>query len=334
MSFRTILLLLGLCGLLLGFYTWATGHKELRKTGIVAFYNVENLFDTLDDPHKSDNEFLPSSALKWNGERYANKQKHLAQVLTALEEEGMVMIGLAEVEHKQVVTDLLNNSSLSGKHYGCIHEESKDPRGIDVALIHSPLFKPLYHKLINPCEEKECLETRGILAVKGLLQGDTVWVFVNHWPSRRTGVESSQEKRLLLSRVLRHAVDSVMLKSPSSKIIVMGDFNDTPQDLSIRSLLKDSPLFDPFDAMKTVEVGSLKYKKDWFVYDQIILSLNWKQDKKGSKLLYQVNSAEVYHPLYLHYKEDAKNGPFRSYKGKTYYGGYSDHFPVCIGYTY
>ncbi len=334
MSFRTILLLLLAGALLLGLFSWATGHKELKKAGVIAFYNVENLFDTIDDPHKSDNDFLPSSSLKWNAEKYKNKQHHLAKVIAELDKKGLILLGLSEVENKQVVEELLKTPQLLNKQYHCIHEESNDPRGIDVALIHSSNFKPLFHKVLRPCKDQDCLESRDVLVVKGLLAGDTVWVYINHWPSRRAGTQESNDKRLLLSAVLKHSVDSVLIHSPFSKIILMGDFNDTPSDESILNLTKEKTIFNPFASLPTDEAGSIKYKKDWLIFDQILLSSNWKQSKKSSSMIYQSNTAAVYHPAFLHYKELLRNGPFRSYQGKMYYGGYSDHFPVYLEYTY
>jgi predicted extracellular nuclease len=256
MSFRTILLLLVSVGLLFGFFAWATGDKKSSKSGLIAFYNVENLFDTIDDPHKADNDFLPGAVSNWNSERYRNKQRHIAQVVTALDEEGLVLLGLAEIENSTVVEELLQSPQLAAKHYHYVHEESKDPRGIDVALVYNSTFRPLFHKVLKPCKDHECLESRDILAVKGILKTDTVWVFVNHWPSRRSGVEASQGKRMLLSTVLKQAVDSVLIASPYSKIIIMGDFNDTPYDPSIQFLLKNKSVFNPFEAVKT---GSIKY---------------------------------------------------------------------------
>lgn len=336
MSFRTILLLLLSTLSLLGLLGWATGHKKSEhagpKTGLIAFYNVENLFDTVDDPHKSDNDFLPGSALKWDTEKYKTKQQHLAEVIANFDKEGLSILGLAEVENKQVVEELLRSSALVSKNYRCITEESKDPRGIDVALVYSPAFKPLFHKILRPCKDQDCLESRDVLAVKGLLKSDTVWVYVNHWPSRRAGVEESNDKRMLLSTVLKHSVDSVLKSSPFSKIVIMGDFNDTAKDLSLLNLTKGKSIFNPFELLSTAEVGSLKFQKDWLIYDQILLSDNWKQDKK-SGVNYKSNTAAVYHPAFLHYKQVLKNGPFRSYKGKIYYGGYSDHFPVFIEYN-
>ena len=333
MSFRTILLLMLSTGFVLILFAWSTAHKKSKQVGVIAFYNVENLFDTLDDPHKSDNDFLPASLLKWNTEKYKNKQQHLAQVIANFDKDGLAILGLAEVENKQVVEELLKAPALLTKHYRCILEESKDPRGIDVALVFSPAFRPLFHKTLRPCMEQDCLESRDILVVNGLLKGDTVWVFVNHWPSRRAGVEESNDKRMLLSSILKHAVDSVLTASPFSKIIVMGDFNDTPADASIQNLTKTQWLFNPFEALSDEKVGSIRYKKDWLIYDQILLSSNWKQkDPKRMNLIYHSNTAAVYHPDFLHYKKMLTNGPFRSYQGKKYYGGYSDHFPVYLPY--
>lgn len=335
MSFRTIALLLLCFGLLFGLFSWATGYNNKSgRESLIVFYNVENLFDTLDDPHKSDNDFLPYSTLKWDTKKYRNKQQHLAKVIAGFDKEGLVLLGLAEVENKQVVEELIRMPELVNKHYRCVHEESKDPRGIDVALIHSPSFKPLFHKVLRPCEQQDCLESRDVLVVKGLLAKDTVWVYVNHWPSRRAGTKESNHKRMILSAIVKHSIDSVLINSPFSKIVVMGDFNDSPSDESLLNLTKEKLLFNPFASLPTNESGSIKYKKDWLIFDQILLSANWKQDKKNSSVRYMPNTAAVYHPAFLHYKELLRNGPFRSYKGKNYFGGYSDHFPVFLEYTY
>jgi exonuclease III len=335
MSFRTIPLLMLCTALLIGLFSCATGYNESHHTGVgtIAFYNVENLFDTVDDPHTKDEDFTPTSSLQWDGAKYQEKQEHLAQVIANFDKEGLAIMGLAEIEHKQVVEELLQTAALAGKGYRCIAEESNDPRGIDVALIYSQAFTVLSHHVLRPCKDQDCLESRDVLAVQGILMKDTVWVYVNHWPSRRAGTEESNAKRLILSAVLKHSVDSVLTNSPASKIIIMGDFNDTPADASIANLMKGESLFNPFTSLSTEEVGSIKFKKDWLIFDQIILSNNWQQDKKSSSVSYKSNTAAVYHPAFLHYKELLRNGPFRSYNGEKYGGGYSDHFPVYLHYN-
>ncbi len=327
MSFRTIslslLLLMGVFFVFSAFFS----HSEAKKGMLVAFYNVENLFDTLDNPHTSDNDFLPSSSLKWDQVKYRQKLERLSQVVKILNEEGLMLLGLAEIENKQVLDDLVQSSD-QGLAY--VHQESGDPRGIDVALLYKKkLFKVLFHKILPPCDAGVCLQSRDILVVKGLFQKDTIWVFVNHWPSRRVGQEKSEYKRLLLAKVLKHAVDSVLHRSPSSKIIVMGDFNDLPTDASLRFLTQDRSLVNVFDDEELMRTGSFKYKKEWLLYDQVLLSSHW-MDKQKNQLHYENRSASVFHPNYLYYKSSQKNGPYRSYRGQTYYGGYSDHFPVYI----
>lgn len=327
MSFRTILLSILL--LISVFFVFSAFflHSEEKKGMLVAFYNVENLFDTLDDPHTSDNDFLPSSRLKWDQVKYRQKLERLSQVVKALDQEGLLLLGVAEIENKRVL-DALVQSSDQGLAY--VHEDSKDPRGIDVALFYKKkLFKVLFYKILPPCQAGECLQSRDILAVKGVLHKDTVWVFVNHWPSRRSGQEQSEQKRLLMAKVLKHTVDSVLHNSPSSKVIVMGDFNDLPTDLSLRKLMKDQTLLNVFEEEALMRAGSIKYKKEWLLYDQILLSSHWMNKSKGH-LRYEDRSASIFHPDYLYYKGSQKNGPYRTYRGAIYYGGYSDHFPVYI----
>ncbi len=334
MSFRTFLLsILVLSGIFFLFSAFFSSPVS-KDSSLVAFYNVENLFDTLDDPHTSDNDFLPHSLLKWDQERYNHKIDRLTEVIGNLDKEGLALLGLAEIENARVIESLIHSNTLSSKGYAYLQEDSRDPRGIDVALIYQKKkFNPLFYKFLRPCFEGECLESRDILAVKGLMKKDTVWVFVNHWPSRRTGQAQSEPKRLLIAKVLKQCVDSILQKSPSSKIIIMGDFNDLPTDPSLKSLTQKSKLINVFNDEGMMKTGSIKYKKDWLLFDQIILSANCMKKEKDH-VSYLEKSAAVYNPDFLYYNKDKKNGHYRSYRGQKYYGGYSDHLPVSIKLTY
>jgi len=337
MSFRTFLLsLLTLSAVFFLFSAFFSSpvHKVTGESSLVAFYNVENLFDTFDDPHTSDNDFLPQSLLQWDQEKFNHKIDRLSEVIGKLDQEGLILLGLAEIENEQVLDRLLKANALSSKEYSYLQQDSQDPRGIDVALLYQKKkFSPLFHKFLRPCFEGECLESRDILAVKGLMKKDTVWVFVNHWPSRRAGQAQSEPKRLLVAKVLKHCVDSILNKSPLSKIIIMGDFNDLPTDPSLKLLTKERKLVNVFNDEGVMKTGSIKYKKDWLQFDQILCSANAIGTQKGH-VSYQEKSAAVYNPDFLYYNKDKKNGPYRSYRGQKYYGGYSDHFPVYIKLNY
>lgn len=310
-------------------------HKTNLTSCRIAFYNVENLFDTEDDPHINDNDFLPAGKLAWTEERYQGKLQHIKEVLDGLNKEHtLALLGMAEVENKTVLEDLLKNDSI----YQIIHYNSSDNRGIDVSLLYnSTYFTPLTSYLAsNKSDENTKVALREVLVVKGLLWNDTIHILVNHWPSRREGEEESEHKRLAASTLTFRLIDSIS-KNTSSNIIVMGDFNDQPNDKSVSNLslmfkLRStaqhndaSDIINPFAVKQDAGEGTCKFKRDWFLFDQILIT-NSLKNKKGC----QFTSAEIYNPEWLYYKKDVNSGPYRTYLGNKYYGGYSDHFPVYI----
>ena len=309
-------------------------NKTIVKTNAttcrVAFYNTENLFDTEDDIHVNDNDFLPTGKLKWTTERYALKLQHIRAVLDGLNEtRSLAFIGFSEVENADVLKDLLTDTT-----YQFIHYNSSDPRGIDVCLVFNPrFFTPIISYLsdFDKVDDPE-LFSREVLVVKGVLWNDTVHVLVNHWPSRRAGEEASAHKRIAAAMLTQEIVDSIYMKNPLSNIIVMGDFNDQPSDESMSVMLntaskkdKSVGLANPFKAIQDAGNGTCRYKRDWFLFDQILIS-NSMMNKKGAEFI----EAQIYNPEWLYYKEDSNSGPFRTFLGNKYYGGYSDHFPVYI----
>jgi predicted extracellular nuclease len=319
-------------------YHTETANKS-NKTGSafcrIAFYNVENLFDTEDDPHTNDNDFLPSGKLKWNNERYQQKLEHIKEVFDGLNKEHtLALLGMAEVENKVVLEELLKNDST----YQIIHYNSSDKRGIDVCVLYNTnYFTPLASYLsYGAKEEKDNVFFREVLVVKGILWNDTVHVLVNHWPSRREGKEESEHKRIAASKLTFRLIDSIS-KNTSSNIIIMGDFNDQPNDKSVSDLslmfkLRSTPqhndasdIINPFAVKQNAGEGTCKFKRDWFLFDQILVN-NSLMNKKGCQFV----AAEIYDPEWLYYKEDINSGPYRTYLGNKYYGGYSDHFPVYI----
>ncbi len=296
-----------------------------QKNFQVAFYNVENLFDTIHDSYKNDYEFLPDGKRKWTSEKYWLKQHHTARVITGLGNwQGADVVGLCEVENNQVLWDLTRQTYLKGYNY--IHHESDDVRGIDVAFLYKKAtFKPLFDTVIKINLGKGSRPTRDILYVKGIAQKDTLHFFINHWSSRWGGKSETEHKRILASKTLRNSIAKLRDSLPNAQLIVMGDFNDTPQDKSLQhtqSKEEGIPLINLVQTDKKV-LGTLKYQNQWSFFDQIIISKNVR---------YQQNSFTVYHPQWL-FMEDAIYGGntlYRSFKSGEFLGGYSDHFPVYI----
>jgi hypothetical protein len=309
-------------------------NKTITKTNAttcrIAFYNTENLFDTVDDKHINDNDFLPTGKLNWTTDRYNLKLQHMRAVLDGLNKgRSLALIGLAEVENEDVLKDLLIDTT-----YQFIHYNSSDTRGIDVCLIFNPIFfTPItsYLSYFDKVDDPE-LFLREVLVVKGVLWNDTIHVLVNHWPSRRAGEEASAHKRIAAAMLAQEIVDSIYMKNPLSNIIVMGDFNDQPSDESMAVMLnttfkkdRTTGLVNPFKAIQESGNGTCRYKRDWFLFDQILIS-NSLMNKKGAEFI----EAQIYNPEWLYYKEDSNSGPFRTYLGNKYFGGYSDHFPVYL----
>ncbi|HAS46274.1 MAG TPA: endonuclease [Microscillaceae bacterium] len=305
----------------------------------IAFYNVENLFDTVDDPEKRDEEFLPSGRKQWDADRYAKKLDKLSLVLSKLGEEPPAVIGLCEVENKQVVEDLVKTKHLKKYNYKIVHYPSPDRRGIDVALIYRPeYFKVTSSKSYRLTDKNQPdFITRDQLLVTGEFDGDEMHLIVNHWPSRYGGKERSAPRRMLAAKLSRRVADSLLNANRNAKLIVMGDLNDNPNDPSLTQGLKafakrpkGKNLYNAMAPLYKKGIGSLRYRDEWFLFDQIIVS---KALVKGSKSQYRYlsKSAKVYAPEMLKQKEGRYKGyPDRTYAGRRYLGGFSDHFPVFI----
>lgn len=312
-----------------------------QRTLFVAHYNVENLFDTLNDPAKNDEDFLPAGKSAWTSERYLTKLDRLSRVIRDMNEgRGPDLLGLCEVENKSVVEDLQKELSIKKRKYALAHFESPDNRGIDVALLYDQkTFKFLSAQSLRvslPGEKPH--PTRDVLLVTGLTKNKArLHVFVNHWPSRRGGAEASAPNRAAAAARVKQAVDSIRLHDPNAYILIMGDFNDSPWDVAPREVLgADSsrsnslPLYNPFMAAGIDStLGSYRYRGDWSYIDHIILSTNIFTP--NSKLRYVEASAGAIRFDYLFEKEGRFAGnPWRTYAGPKYLGGYSDHLPVML----
>ncbi|MGC8864377.1 MAG: endonuclease/exonuclease/phosphatase family protein [Bacteroidales bacterium] len=305
----------------------------------VMFYNTENLFDTEDDPLKADEGFTPEGVYHWNKSRLYRKLNNLARVIVAAGEWEMPgLVGLCEVENDRVLHMLLNYTPLKSTGYQFIHHESADPRGIDVVLLYLPkLFKVIQHRAVPIRDSLGIpLNTRDILFVSGILPtGDTLHVFINHWPSKYGGVAGSMPRRFAAARTLRHLTDSLQ-KSNTLNILIMGDLNDNPFDLSVKEVLGACPdttshcpsgLIDQMaPLMKRQNLGTHKYQGQWDIIDHIIVSHAMATCRSQVCL----KQAEIFVPDFLLVADEAYTGRkvYRTYNGMRYEGGFADHLPV------
>lgn len=307
------------------------------KDLVVAFYNVENLFDTADDPLTSDNDFTPGGKYAWTQEKYAQKLQNLAKVIEELDAD---MLGLAEVENREVLADLIAQPGLKDRDYQIVHTHSKDTRGIDVALIYKKAsFAYEDHESLTPRFSEGKYLSRDILWVKGTVaNGETLHLMVNHWPSRRSGREESEPKRLTLARLARGTVNKIQAQDPDAKILLMGDFNDDPHNRPVQEVLNakgdlasvtETGLYNPMRELhKPSSYGSLTYQGKWNLFDQIIMSKHLVTETKG--LHFVARSAEAYQPEWLQvgYGRSADAPRRMIFRGEFREDGFSDHFPV------
>lgn len=323
----------------------ALAQKQPYKPAVVAFYNLENFYDTVDNPNINDEDFLPSGAKNYNGKIYLTKVQHLATVVseigTEINPDGIAIIGVAEIENDTVLTDLIHHPLLKDRDYGIVHYDSRDIRGVDVALLYNPKYftvlnsKKLFVHL--PAGTKNSFFTRDVLWVKGILDGDTIHVFVNHWPSRVGGEQRSAPGRAAAAQVDKNFIDSIEKYDPNSKIIVMGDLNDDPINESVTKVLgakgkitevHPGGLYNPWVDLYKKGIGTLAYNDAWGLFDQIIISYSWLNKDQPGYFFYQQH---IFNKEYLVENIGKYKGyPMRTWDGNTYRGGYSDHFPTYI----
>lgn len=312
------------------------------KIVCVAFYNLENLFDTIDDPKTDDAEFTPGGSGRWDTQRYNTKLANLAKVISQIGDEysknGPVFIGVSEVENRNVVEDLIHTPPLKSMGYDLVHYDSPDARGIDVALLYQPKIFKVKSSSVHPLRMADTnFRTRDILQVDGLLDGELVHVLVNHWPSRSGGEAESVFKRDAAADLCLSVVQNIYKEEPGARIIIMGDLNDDPVDESLIKHLKiktkpenvkPGDLFDPMWQLFHDGFGSLAYMDNWNLFDQIIVSSSLMDKNSGD---YRFLKARVFKKDFIIQKEGQYAGyPFRTYGGGVYQGGYSDHLPVYL----
>ncbi len=325
---------------------WGVAGQAPVKAGLIAFYNLENLFDTINTPDVRDEEFTPEGPNKWTGSRYLEKLDHMALAISRIGEDegwsgGPAVLGVSEIENRSVLEDLVAHPILKASNYQIIHFDSPDLRGVDVGLLYRPRFfrvtaassyeLPLYN------DEGKRIYTRDQLLVSGEYDGEPLHFIVGHWPSRSGGELTSRPRRNAAAALARHITDSLLTADSGAKIVIMGDLNDDPSDESLRKILKAAPsikkmkegeLFNTMYPLYKKGIGSLNYRDGLNLFDQIVISpaLTGK-DSSSWKFL----KARVFNSSFLMQKDGQYKGyPLRSFSGTVWQGGYSDHFPVYI----
>lgn len=319
--------------------------KRKFKVHTIAFYNVENLFDTINDPNKYD-EASPMMELKTGrSEVYKKKVQNMASVIAKIgaktSKNTPAIIGLSEVENRSVIEDLTNDPTLVEKDYGIIHFESPDERGIDVALMYQKaLFSPINsssHELKLTGSDGDRDYTRDQLLVSGYLEGDLIHLIVNHWPSRSGGEARSRSKREAAAALNKRLIDSLQSIDPYAKIFSMGDLNDNPTNTSLKKVLRAKgdkkrvgfkDIYNPMESFFKKGLGSNAYRDAWSLFDQILITKPLLDDDYSSFRFYK---AGIFNAQFLITKKGQFKGyPFRSFSWGGFTNGYSDHFPVYV----
>ncbi len=321
--------------------------KKEYEIATIAFYNLENLFDTIIDPDPNkilQDEFTPSGKNMWNTERYQHKLENMSSVIADLganlSKTAPMIVGISEVENKEVIQDLINTPDLKPFGYDIVHYHSPDKRGIDVALIYRKEFVNIQHSKsvrLN-YEPIPDFRTRDQLVVEADLQGEPVYVIVNHWPSRRGGEKRSSPLREAAAELCKSIIDSVSQINHDAKVIVMGDFNDDPNNKSIKKVLntvdkkeklRKGQLYNPMEKFFKNGNGTGAYNDTWNLFDQLILTPALVQEKNSH--LWKYYKANIYKRAKMIQQTGRfKNYPKRTFAGGTWLGGYSDHFPVYL----
>ncbi len=344
---RNLLLFMILCVSTFGFSqkTATPAAGKQYKVAAIGFYNLENFYDTVDDTLINDQDFLPNGIRLYNDSTYKHKRHQLATVISKLATEmtpdGLALFGVAEIENRSVLEALAAEPEIAARNYKFVHYDSPDGRGVDVALAYNPkYFTPIYSRPINMTHIYDGVEkrrTRDILYVKGLLDGDTIHVLVNHWPSRGGGEAVTAPLRNACALECRTMSDSIMRSSPLAKIFVMGDLNDDPESPSCAQVMRAKKkkeevsaqgFYNPMWKYFESGIGTIAYQDAWGLFDQIMISYGTLA-KEGDG--YHYLKTRIFNEPFLTTKTGRFKGyPFRTYAGDTYAGGYSDHFPVYM----
>jgi hypothetical protein len=326
-------------------FSTAIAQEVKYKAGIIGFYNLENLFDTINQPDVNDEEFTPTGGNLYTPTVYLDKLEKLSDVLSQIgsdiSPDGLSVFGVAEIENITVLQDLVAKEKLKDRKYKIVHFDSPDKRGIDVGLIYNPkYFNPLYAEpLFVPLigDDGDPYFTRDVLYVYGMYDGEPMHFFVNHWPSRRGGEEASAPSRALAAGVAQAKIDSINKVDPNAKIILMGDLNDDPTSPSVTRVVKSvgdikrvkpGIMFNPWVKFYNDGIGTLAYNDSWNLFDQIIISEPF-MDRNQSNFFFQ--KAMIFSKEFMLQKTGRYRGyPFRTFDFSVYQGGYSDHLPTYI----
>lgn len=322
-----------------------TARTQFRVYG-VAFYNLENLFDTINSNGSYDLEFSPKGARQWDTRKYQSKIHNLAfaisQMTSKTTPKGPAIIGVSEIENKSVLDDLVNDPQIRAWNLQVVHHDSPDRRGVDVGLLYNPRFFKFEsvenHRLVIPTYET--FRTRDQMCVTGMLGNRRVSVIVNHWPSRIGGQEQSSWLREAAAALSKQIADSVWAVDPDRGVIIMGDLNDDPDDKSVASVLgarRTTKGVGPHDfynpwwsLLRDKGIGTLAYKGDWNLFDQIIISGNLLKENAGEADV-QFFRHVIHNKDFLIDREGKRQGyPLRTFSAGEWLDGYSDHFPTEI----
>lgn len=325
--------------------TVVIAQKKDYKAAIIAFYNLENLYDTVDNTLTNDEEFLPKGVRNYNTAIYLDKLGKLATVISQIgieiNTDGPAILGVAEVENDTVLNDLVKQPLIAKRNYKIVHYDSRDIRGVDVGLLYNPKYftieasDKLFVQL--PGGSKDAYFTRDILWVKGKLGGETIHIYVNHWPSRSGGEARSAPARNAAAQVCRNHMDSIARLEPNAKVVVMGDLNDDPNNESVEGIIKakgkerdvrTGGMYNPWMDLYKKGIGTLAYQDAWGLFDQILISHAWLNKDQNGFFFYRQH---IFNKEYLvENKGRYKGYPMRTWDGNTYRGGYSDHFPTYL----
>ena len=317
------------------------------KPYMVAFYNLENLFDIYDDPEIHDNEFTPEGVKQWTEHKYQKKLANMERVLfdmAAVQREYPVVIGVSEIENRTVLEDLISQPKLKGANYRICHYDSPDARGVDVAFLYrADVFKMEGSDNIKlKVEELPNFRTRDLVVMWGTIEGEPFYFLVSHWPSRLGGKEASQFKRDACAKQIREIKDSLLVQNPATKVIVMGDFNDDATDASLVKTmgakgkvkeLESGDFFNPYYQMLRAGLGTLAYQDAWNLFDNICVTENLVNAEEGKLRL--IKGKKFYgnifsRPYMLQQEGQYKGYPLRTFVTNNFQNGFSDHLPVYI----
>ncbi len=319
------------------------------KPYMVAFWNLENLFDIYDDPETHDEEFTPDGVKQWNEIKYQKKLSNIERVLfdiAAIQRDYPIVIGVSEIENRSVLEDLVSQPKLAGANYRICHYDSPDARGVDVAFLYrADVFKLQGSENIKlEVAELPDFRTRDFVVMWGTIEDEPFYFLVSHWPSRLGGKEASQFKRDACASQIRAIKDSLLAENPATKVIVMGDFNDDATDSSIVETmgakgktkdLEKGDFFNPFNQMLRAGHGTLAYQDMWNLFDNICVTENLINDEEGKLHLVKGSGnkfwGNIFHRPYMFQQEGQYKGyPLRTFVTNNFQNGFSDHFPVYI----